>query len=109
MKQPDQSALYKITSIQNIQKKNGTTEQKRQSKKNKFDGSPYQYYNMKTSRLGTILSALGGQGSKVQMYYIDQHRPKTIVRRSTVRTSGVNVAKNKNISFGRTKKRAPLC
>jgi len=95
--------------VQNIQKKNGTTEQKRQSKKNKFDGSPYQYYNMKTSRLGTILSALGGQGSKVQMYYIDQHRPRTIVRRSTVQTSGVNVAKNKNISFGRTKKRAPLC
>ena len=95
--------------VQNIQKKKGTTEQKRPSKKNQLDGSPYQYYNMKTSRLGTILSALGGQGSRVQMYYIDQHKPKTIVRRSTVQTSGVNVAKNKNISFGRTKKRAPLC
>jgi hypothetical protein len=45
------------------------------------DGRPYQYINKKTKRQGTVLSALGG--NTLQRYYIQQHKPKTHVKRSS--------------------------
>ena len=50
---------------------------------NVMHGQPYQYINPKTKQLGNILSALGGKGSILQKYYIKQHQPKKLIKRST--------------------------
>ena len=43
------------------------------------EGRPYQYIDSKTKVQGSILSALGGK--KLQTYYIQQHQPKTYIKR----------------------------
>lgn len=71
---------------------------KQQHTNEEKEGSPYQFIDLKTKQLGTVLSALGGK-SELQKYYIEQHQSKVTVKRSTTLSSHRKT--EKFISFGR--------